>query len=83
MEEPADDDIAQWAAGLTPDGSPGLVSQRMREFLGDSGYEKAMAEHEAATAMHLQRQTLINNLLTFGVVGLVASVTLLIQIIFN
>lgn len=88
MDDEAEDtplsevDISQWAANLTPDGAPGLMAQRMREYFGDAGYEKVVAQNDAATALHLQRETLINSLLSvaslsaiaFGSVGFVAAV---------
>lgn len=85
-----DDNIAQWASSLTPEGAPGVMSQRMREFLGDQGYEKAVAQNDAAAALYLHKQTLFNNILSLvvfygtllGMVSLVASVALLIKFIF-
>lgn len=86
-----DDNISEWAASLTPEGAPGVMSQKMREFLGDAGYEKAMALNDASANLHIQRQTLINNLLgiavlwgaAFGIVGLITSVALAIRKIFS
>ena len=84
------DDIAKWAEGLSPEGAPGIMSQRMREYLGDAGYEKAVAQSDALSALFLQRNSLTNSILSlilfygvvFGLVALVASVALLIRFIF-
>jgi hypothetical protein len=84
------DDIARWAEGLSPDGSPGVMSQKMREYLGDAGYEKAMAQSEAVSALYLQKNSLTNSILflilvygtIYGLLGFVASVALLIKFIF-
>lgn len=86
----SEEDISKWAARLTPEGSPGLMAQRMREYLGDQGYEKAVAQNDAAVTLHLQRETVINNILSvvavfgvlFGFVALVASVALVVKFIF-
>ncbi len=90
MDDDADD-IAQWAANLTPEGAPGAMSQRMREILGDEGYEKAVAQNDAVAALYIQRYTSINNILViiqffstiFGLVGFVAAVTLVAHMIFG
>lgn len=90
MDDVPDDEIARWAEGLSPEGAPGVMSQRMREFLGDQGYEKAVAQNDAMAALYLQKQTLLNNILTlvvsygalFGIIGLVGSTALVIKFIF-
>lgn len=84
------DDIARWAETLSPEGSPGIVSQRMREYLGDQGYEKAVAQNDALSALYLQRQSLTNSLFSlavvyvvvFGLIGVIAAVALTIKFIF-
>lgn len=86
-----DDDIARWAESLSPEGSPGIISQKMRAYLGDKGYEKALAQNDAAAALYLQKRVAINNLLTiaatysfiFGLVALVAFVAFVIRYIFG
>lgn len=84
------DDIARWAESLSPEGAPGLMSQRMREFLGDQGYEKAVAQNDALASLYLQKQSLFNSVLSlalvygilFGAVGLVAAIAIVIKFIF-
>lgn len=84
------DDIARWAENLSPEGAPGIMSLRMREYLGDQGYEKAVAQNDAVSALYLQKQTLFNTLLSlfvfygvlFGAVAMVASMALLVKFIF-
>lgn len=84
------DDIARWAESLSPEGSPGVMTQRMREFLGDQGYEKAVAQNDAVSALYLQKQTLFNTILMLvvcyglllGTVAFAASVAILIKFIF-
>ena len=86
----SEEDISAWAAKLTPDGDPGAMAQHMRKFLGDRGYEKVVAQNDAAAALYLQRQTNINNLLSvavgfgvlYGLAGLVAAVTAVAHMIF-
>ena len=84
------DDIAKWAESLSPEGAPGVMSQRMREYLGDQGYEKAVAQNDAAAALYLQKNALINSIMQLvvvygtllGLVALVASVALVVKFIF-
>lgn len=85
-----DDDISKWAQNLSPEGSPGVMTQKMREYLGDAGYEKAVAQNDAITNLAIQRQGFINDLLSltvmlifgFGFVGLVAAIALVVKFIF-
>lgn len=91
MSDQENDDIANWAEGLTPEGAPGEVSAYMRKVLGDRGYEKAVENQDFYVATHLQRQGLINVLLVIvafygvviGAVATVALVAFVIQIIFG
>lgn len=84
------DDISRWAEGLAPDGDPGALSQRMREYLGDRGYEKAVEQNDIVSTLYIEKQRLFNNILSlvvvygvlFVLVGLVAAGTLLIKIVF-
>ncbi len=88
-DAPDEDDIAKWADSLSPEGSPGVMSKRLREYLGDRGYEKIVAQNDAASEAYLTKQRLINNILSlvvfygviFGFVALVASVAVLIKFI--
>jgi hypothetical protein len=86
MNDPSDDEIAAWAASLSPEGSPGKVAQIMREYLGDSRYEKFIEQNDEAASLHLSRQTMINGLLTmlllFSMVGLVGFIAILIKFLF-
>lgn len=90
MDDLPDDEIAKWAESLSPEGAPGVMSQRMREYLGDQGYEKAVAQNDAAAALYLRKNLLFNNILTlivfygtlFGLVGLVAFIALVVKFIF-
>ncbi len=91
MENDENDDIAEWAKNLTPEGGPGEMPKRMRELLGDQGYEKAVAQQDASAERYLERQNLINSILTmflsfgtlFGVVGLFAAIAGLILLVQN
>lgn len=80
-EDDEDDAIAAWAQSLSPEGAPGEMSVMMRKVLGDVGYERAVAQHEALSDLHIGRQRLINKILMliviYGIVlGTLASVTL-------
>lgn len=86
-----EEEITQWASGLTPEGSPGTRTQQMREYLGDEGYEKVIARQDALADGYLQRQALINSLLSevavfgalFGLIALVAAIAVVAHIIFT
>lgn len=86
MDEPSEEEITQWAEGLSPDGAPGLMAQRMRQYLGDKRYEQTMAHNDAAAVLYLSKQSLINNILSIvvylGLVGLVGFVALVVKFIF-
>lgn len=68
MMEPDDDDIAAWARDLKPEGAPGEMAMMMRKVLGDEGYEQAVAQHDTLTDLHIDRQRLINKILTLVVI---------------
>jgi hypothetical protein len=84
------DDIARWAEGLSPDGSPGILAAHARLQLGDEGYEKMVAYQDTVSKLYLQKQSSIASiwsmvgvyLVLYGLVGFVAIVTLLIKFIF-
>jgi hypothetical protein len=86
-----EDEIAKWAENLTPEGSPGEVASVMRKFLGDQGYERAVAQNELLTDMHIVRQDRINRILglivvygnVFGVLGAGVLLALIIRNIFG
>lgn len=84
MTDPTDDDdpIAAWAQGLTPEGAPGEMATMMRKVLGDEGYEQALAQHNALSELHINRQHLINKILTLVVVyGVVIMVTFSVALV--
>lgn len=86
MSDPSDDDIAKWAAGLSPDGAPGIAQQRAREYFGDKRYEEMVEQNNAVTNHQLGRMAAINNLLAlavlYGLVGLVGFVAVVVKYIF-
>ena len=85
-----DDEIAKWAEKLSPEGSPGVMSRQMRQYLGDEGYEKMVALNDTLSELSVQRSTQSNNILTlaaifmmlYGFVGLVVFVAFAIKFIF-
>lgn len=68
MTDSDDDAIAAWAQGLTPEGAPGEMAVMMRKILGDEGYEQALAQHDALSDLHLDRQRLVNKILMLVVI---------------
>jgi hypothetical protein len=62
------DPISEWANNLTPEGAPGEMATMMRKMLGDQGYERMVAQHDAITEMHMERQRLINKILSLIVI---------------